>query len=255
MNTVIDFKTIMFHPSALGNIMSGVKKNWDVDHSLTCKRELIKIFRQIRYDRYYDHSSKYTEKGKKMEEDAITLYSRFRKQVYKKNEQRLTNDSFTGEPDIISEDETIDTKCSWSLDSFPSLLTDPIDADYEYQGLGYMDLTGKRKHTIAYCLVNAPGGLVNKAKDDLFWRLDCPLPTDDGLMKGRIAIEKQMIFDMPQFILDNPDFHVDCDDWTFDIPVEERIIEYTINFDQSKLDAIKSRIKDCRDWMSNNLTV
>ena len=62
-----------------------------------------------------------------------------------------------------------------------------------------------------------------------------------------------MIFDMAQFRSDNPNFDLECTEWTFDIPLEERIVEYCIDFDEEKLNSIKKRIKECRQWIENNL--
>lgn len=247
--------TILFHPSALAKIMTGTAKGWDVEKSVTCKRELVKLYREIIYDRRYYHTNKYTEKGLQMEEDAITLYSRFRGKMYTKNDKRFTNAFFNGEPDIIDleNSETIDTKCSWSLETFPSLLIDEIDKDYEYQGRGYMDLTGCKKHTVAYCLVNAPEKQVLRAKENIFYAMNCPSSDDDNYIAACIEIEKNMIFDKPQFVIDNPFYDFDCKVWSFDIPVAERVVEFTIDYDADKLTQIKERITACREWMNKNL--
>lgn len=246
---------ILFHPSSLGLIMTGVAKNWSVADSLTCKRKLVKIYREIKYGRYYSHSNKYTEKGKKMEEDGITLYSLYRKEMFKKNEERLENDYFTGEIDIRfkKKRETIDIKCSWSLDTFPHSLTDKADSDYEYQGRPYMDLDDADKHIIAYCLVNAPLNLITKAKESLWYNLNCPGEGDVDYLNGRIEIEKNMIFDSAQFKKDNPHYDFDCKEWAFDIPKEERVVEFVIERNEMKTQIIKDRIAACREWMNENL--
>lgn len=245
---------IKFRPSSLGSIMSGVKKGWSVENSLTCKRALIDIYRKIKYGRYYSYSSKYTEKGTKMEESAISLYSLYKNKFFKKNKERIRNGYFDGEPDIIDSDKTIDTKCSWGLDSFPHPAVDSIDSDYELQGYGYMDLTGKRKHVVTYCLVNAPANLIAQAKKDLWYKMNCPEENDDDFMTAKIEIEKNMIFDMKEFRGDNPGFDVDCNDfWEYDIPINERVIEFEINYDEVKMQAIKKRCDECRMWMQENL--
>ncbi len=244
---------ILFRPSSLGDIMSGTGKGWAVKDSLTCKRKLISIYREIKYGRYYTHTNKYTEKGVKMEEDGITLYARVRKINLVKNSKRITSDFFSGEPDIVLPKETIDIKCSWSLDTFPHPLTDKPDPAYEYQGLGYMDLTGSEKHTIAYCLVNAPANLVIKAKEHLWYNMSCPDDSDQEYMRERINIEKNMIFDAVQFKKDNPAYDFDCKEWVFDIPKEERVVEFVIERDEKKIIALKDRITEARDWINVNL--
>ena len=57
---------LLFHPSGLLKPMTGVAKNWSVENSLTCKRELVKIYRELKYNRKNYFSSKFTEKGLKM---------------------------------------------------------------------------------------------------------------------------------------------------------------------------------------------
>ncbi len=232
--------------------MSGVKKGWSVSDSLTCKKKLIKIYREIKYGRYYSFSNKYTEKGIRMEQDAITLYARYRRMPLKKNTERITNSFFTGEPDVINA-FTADTKCSWGLDTFPHPMVDKPDGDYDYQGHGYMDLTGVDKHIIAYCLVNAPATMVLREKEKLFYQMDAPKDDDEKFIQAKIDIEKNMIFDMKQFMSDNPFFEIECKDWTYDIPLSERVVEFEVKRDDNKLKAIKDRIGECRSWMNENL--
>lgn len=251
--------SILFRPHSLGDIMSGVKKGWSVEDSLTCKRKLIKIHREIKYSRYYRFSNKYTEKGIKQEGDAITLYCRNRGGVFlKKNTERVNNLWFTGETDVKpikteSGKETVDLKCSWSLDTFPHTAVDKPDSDYEYQGQAYMDLTESDNHIIAYCLVNAPASLILREKDMLYYKLDKPDQENEEYKQGKIDIEKNMIFDLDQFARDNPDFPMDCEDWQYDIPMKERVVEFSIKRSETEINKIKNRISDCRKWMEINL--
>ena len=245
---------IKFRCSSIGELMTGTKKGWSVDDSLTCKRKLVEIYRSLKHCRESIHSNKYTQKGTKMEEDAITLYSRFRKIVFTKNKVRLSNDMITGECDIhIPNKETIDIKCSWSLDTLPHVLTDSMDSNYEYQGFGYMDLFKVKKHTVAYCLVNAPANLILNEKKKLFYELGCPDETDEDFKNKCIEIEKNMIFDMAQFKRDNPGFDFDCTEWKYDIDIKDRIVEFVIHFREEKMNAINKRLSDCKEWMNKNL--
>jgi len=245
---------IKFHPSALGEIMTGVAKGWSVGDSITCKRYLIKLYRQIIYGREYRYSTKYTEKGVAMEEDGITLLSRVHKEHYEKNKIRLVNDFFDGEPDIIAENGTLDIKCSWSLDTFPDDRVDKIDPDYEFQGIGYMDLTGKAKHTVAYCLVNAPGNLLQREKEMLFYKMNCPDTDDPHYLDCLKELERNMIFDLPAFLKANPNTDLEYGKaWLYDIPASERVVTFTINRDAEKLQKVKDRITECRDWMNAHL--
>lgn len=245
---------ILFHPSAIHKVMTGVKKSWSVDNSLTCKRELIKIHRQIKYNRYYSKTNKFCQKGNIMEPDSITLLSLIHNKFYVKNEVTFENEYFIGTPDIVDGDTTIDTKTVWSLDTLPHLLTDEPDDAYIYQGEAYMSLTGATKHIIAYCLVNAPANLIDAAKRSKLYELGLPLENESSpdwiqYLDECCDIEKNMIFDMPQFKKDNPDYQHQIINWIYDIPKEERVVEFTINRNEERLTAIKKRIEDCRLWM------
>lgn len=251
---------ILIRSHQTGKIMTGVAKKWNVENSLTCKRELVKIHRRLKYHRELSKMNKYTEKGITCEEDAITLYSRVKKKMFKKNTERLMNDYFSGELDlfegksILEAEETHDIKCSWSLDTFPSILDAP-DTDYEYQGQSYMDLTGAKRHTIAYCLVNATPKLIDDAKRKKSYELGVIDIETEEYVEACKQIEIDMIFDMELFKQQNPhyDLHNDINLWIYDIPMEERVITFTIERDEQIIQGMKTRIDDCRDWMENNL--
>lgn len=251
----MNFDKLLFHPSALGDIYTGVATGKSIADSVTCKRHLLKVYREMKYNRYYSYTSKYTEKGLRMENQAIELLSIYRKEFLKKNESRLTNDYFDGEPDVVTKTQTIDTKCSWNLDTFPHPLIDKLDVGYKLQGYGYMDLTGLKKHTVAFCLVNTPLNMITKAKEDLYYRMDCPGDGDKNFpayYEELQRIERNMIYDKAQFLKDNPNYDFENKNWIYDIPVAERVVEFTINYDEDEMQKLKHRIEDCRAWMNRN---
>ncbi len=256
----MDAHEIKFRASSMGDIMSGTGKGWSVENSLTCKRKLVQMFREVSYKRTPDVSNKYTKKGNQAEEDAITLYSLVTGHPFKKNTTRLTDDFFTGETDIFKgesikkAEETFDTKCSWSLWTFPSLL-DTKDKDYEYQGAVYMNLTGAKKHTVVYCLVNTPANLIMDAKRRKAWEMGVIDEETEEYKEACIKIEQDSIFDMELFKSHYPffDFHSDIKNWEHDIPKKERILEIITTRNDSLIDQMKDRIIDCRLWMNANL--
>lgn len=245
---------IKFRASSMGDIMSGVKKGWAVEDSLTCKRKLIKIYRELKFNRYYNFSNKYTEKGLRMEEDAITLLSLVHGHGFFKNKDRLTNDFWTGEYDLKHERRTIDIKCSWDLSTFPHPEIDKADDGYEYQGLVYNSLADCDSHTVAYCLVNAPYNLIVKEKENLYYRMGCPDDTNKDYISGLLDIEKNMIFDMKQFRRDNPNVDLigtSGNEWEFDIPPHDRVVEFHYKRDEKKLQQMTSRVLEARSWMQS----
>ena len=162
-------------------------------------------------------------------------------------------DLFTGE-DIRHAEETIDIKCSWDLFTFPSFL-DKSDKDYEYQGEVYMDLSGAKKHTVAYCLVNTPANMITDKKYYMkkdFGIIDIETPE---YTEACIELEKSSIYDMESFEKEYPWFehHIPKSEWVYDIPQEERLYEVVHEKNPILLASMQQRITDCRAWMKANL--
>lgn len=116
--------------------------------------------KQLAKEDYFGYSNeldnKYLTKGKQCENESIDLLNLVMFTNYSKNEQRLTNEWLTGEADIVSENEIIDIKTSWSLDTFPAISEDINAKDYEMQLRGYMMLYNKPKASVCYCMVDTP---------------------------------------------------------------------------------------------------
>lgn len=112
-------------------------------------------------------SSKEIEKGIRLEDEAIDkAIDWLNLPMTLKNEQQFEDDWFTGEPDLILDDEIIDIKCSYDCFSFPLLEKDIPTKDYYYQLQVYMHLTGKRKARLVYVLLNTPEDLVYGEPED-----------------------------------------------------------------------------------------
>jgi hypothetical protein len=111
---------------------------------------------------HYEFWSKETEKGKLVELDAIKYldpsFERYWGDMFE-------DDYFTGTPDVIHEDRIIDIKAPWTHDTFPRFDETIPDLNYMYQVQGYMHLTGIKKGTVAYVLMNTPKELDRKALD------------------------------------------------------------------------------------------
>jgi hypothetical protein len=129
--------------------------------SETAKSEMIKIAKEDFYGYSSQMSNKYVEKGIEVEDKSIELLSLVKFGQYTKNKVRLHNDFLTGECDIDDEknDEIIDIKSSWSLETFPALPSDINIKDYEMQLRGYMMLYNRSKASVCYCMVTTPEGL------------------------------------------------------------------------------------------------
>lgn len=257
---MLQSKDFLFRASSMGDVMVGVAKGWGVEKSTTCQRKLVQMYRELAWNRKPNSENKYTKKGKLAENSGIDLYCMVKGKFYKKNEERLSNDFFTGECDIFDgedvrhAEETIDIKCSWDAFTFPSLV-DTSNKDYEYQGEVYMNLTGAKKHTVAYCLVNTPASQILDTKFYLAKKHGIIDTETDDYIEACRQLEIDSIFDMEAFEKEYPYFehHIPKSEWKYDIPREERIHEIVTYENFDNLLAMKSRVLECRQWIDKYL--
>lgn len=248
------------------------KNKDDINLSDTALSTVIEVYAQARHHRREDMTNKFLEKGNRREDDAITLLSRVLKRFFKKNAIRLNNEYVTGEPDIFigniieEAEETLDTKSSWSYITFLKawfLHTQfgKINPIYYWQGQAYMWLTGAKKHTICYCLVNGTAQGIMDEKKKAYYQIEYIFEhLDENARLAKYAekcrqIEINHIFDLQEFRKENPyfDFDNDVTTWDFDIPLVDRV--YTISFDRNEedIERLRLRIIDCRKYMDKHL--
>lgn len=100
------------------------------------------------------------KKGNALEDEAIQAVGLLGAMNLSKNTERRGNKWFTGECDLLTADCTIDTKVSWSIDSFPWTDDDAIamvkSSGYDWQGLIYNMLWGVKVHKVAFYLGATP---------------------------------------------------------------------------------------------------
>lgn len=251
---------ILFRCSSLGHIMTDARSKSEL-LSETCMTHLIDVFVSAKYSRREEITSKFIDKGNIREEDSITLLSRVKKTFYKKNTAQLSNEFIKGTPDLFTglsikdADETLDTKTSWSAHTF-FRAQKKLDKIYEWQGRGYMALTGAKKHTVAYCLVNGTAESILSEKRKLQWALNVIDPEHDENYRDRCKqIEINHIFDMEAFIKEYPhfDFNSNINEWHYDIPMSERLFTFEFERNDIEIQRLYQRVKDCRTWMNENL--
>lgn len=147
------------------------------------------------YGRRAEIKSKYLEKGNLCEDYAIGMLNYLFSKNYVKNEEFFEDEYMTGTPDINAE-IIRDIKNSWCVESYP-LFDMKVKDDYKYQMLGYMNLTGHKKASVDFCLVNAPDHLIerearqaaytsNKTEHELFQKYTHLLTFDDISPSKRI---------------------------------------------------------------------
>jgi len=231
----------------------------------TTLSELRKIHRMETYNRNFNISTKYIRKGLMQEEEAITNYQIYlaekgKRVLFTKNEERLENDWFSGEPDLWKKGDLIgyDTKCSWSLDSFP-FENDELNPHYECQNQVYMNLTGAKEWITAYCLVNIHEHGLNNEKLKEYYPLGSPGEGDENWQEYKrraMDIEKMLIFDYDRFVYNFPyhDMFYSREQWFDegnDIPLSERIIEKKSVYDPDFISELKERVKIAREYLKN----
>jgi hypothetical protein len=249
----------LFRASQLGKLMTDARTKSGL--SETTKSALLEVYVANKYNRYKEVSNKYIEKGLAVENDAIDMWRRHRGEIVFKNEELFANEYIKGTPDLlIKDDETglvvnvPDIKSSWSIHTFMDAKMDDIIKDYYWQGQAYCWLTGAPRATFCFVLVNAPIEMINDEKYRLARRLNLIDPQGDPtFIKKAKSIERNMIYDMQQFLRDYPDANLESDlsEWTYDIPVQERIHEKVVEFDQAAIDKLMERVPMWREYLES----
>lgn len=229
---------IKFRASSTGYLMVEPKSKNELI-SETTKTHLVDVFVSNKYGRNTDIHTRYTTKGLMVEEDSITLYSRFKKCFYLKNDQHLENDFIKGTPDLfvgesISKAEIIiDVKSSWDIFTFFRATQEKLNKQYYWQLQSYMALTGAKNAILAYCLVNTPDTLINDEKRKLLWKMNAGTEDNELYQEACVELERLMTYD--------------------DIPLEERVFEIVIERNDADIERLYQRVAQCREYMNENL--
>ena len=179
--------------------------------------------------------SRYTIKGRSVEDESISMLSRVDNSQYSKNEQRFTNQYLTGEPDIIINDESgipvkiIDIKSSWDGTSLLSNIGKPLNLLYYWQVNGYMALTGAKEAEVCYCLVNMPEEIINGEKNRIFRTMNPATEENVEYKKVINRLVNNMTFD--------------------EIPIKERVVRFKVERDEEIIQSIYTRVEQCRTWL------
>lgn len=152
--------------SQIGRIMTNPKSKAAQDAgelSETAKSYCQEWLKSKLYDRKKDFTSKHTDKGNKTELDAIDYAAdELQWGFIWKNKERKSNDFMEGECDVVLPDSIKDLKSAWDCFTFPLFETEIPETDYLYQINGYMELWGKNKGSVVYCLMDMPDEYIAK---------------------------------------------------------------------------------------------
>jgi len=219
----------IFRCSALGKLMTEPRSKSET-LSETTKTYLAEVYVNARYGRKKEITSRYIEKGLRVEEDSITLYSRVKKVPFFKNEQRFTNKYLAGTPDYVK-DFVLDVKSSWDIFTFFNTTSKDLNKAYYWQLQGYMALTGLKEARLAYCLVNTPDTMIEDEKRKLGWKMGLiDASVNPDYVKACEQIDRLSVYD--------------------DIPMEERLNEIVVPFDQLAIESLYNRIIECRRYLA-----
>lgn len=202
-----------------------------------CKKYLIRTYALEKYRRIKEEPvTKQMVKGIVCEEDSIDLFARVEKKIYNKNTERIKNEFLSGTPDLYDSDsvmtsnEIIDIKSSWDINTFLSNVDGPLNPMYYWQLQGYMSLSGAKTGTIAYCLVNTPDEIIEDEKRKLMYKMNVATDENTEYKLAAAALEFNMRFD--------------------DIPIEERVLRFSVERNDNDIDRIFERVKKCRTFLS-----
>lgn len=233
-----NWNEIKIRCSSLGSLMTEPQAKADKEAgnlSATAKSHLIKVYMAEKYKRYYDIDTKYTKKGNGVEEDSITTLTLFTGKMLYKNEERLTNNYFTGLPDIyIGESITkakfiFDIKSSWNMETFLSNLKDDLNKDYYGQLQGYFDLTGASEGAIAYILSNTPDSILEGEKYRVLKNLDVVSEESPEAQKALAQLYLNHQFD--------------------DLDVSERVLLFPVKRDDEYIEKAKQKVLKAREYL------
>ena len=210
--------------SSLGKLMTEPRSKSEV-LSQTAKSYIEDLFNELEFGYRKEFSSRYTDKGLEMEDEAIQFASeQFDWDFVVKNTERFTNDYITGEPDINTDSLLADIKCSWSLDTYPMFEADLKNKDYYWQLQGYMWLTGKTQAELVYCLMNTPLQIVEDEVRRAHWKA--------GLIDEDIDLRHEVQL---KHNYDN-------------IPSKLRVKRYIIERDEKAIEKIIEKVEIAREY-------
>jgi hypothetical protein len=219
------------------------------------KTHCIDIFASWFYNRREDAYSKYMEKGTAVEEQAITLLSLITRNIYFKNEENITNEYISGTPDLFVKDAdgkiviVEDIKSSWDIFTFLRSKHNELQDNYYWQMQSYMWLTGANEANIRYCLVNALPDHIDAEKRKTAWNMNLIDPDNNPEYVERCKqIERNMIYDMADFQNRYPyySFHSNLSEWTYDIPMEQRLHTFNIKRNDEDINLLMSKVIKAR---------
>jgi hypothetical protein len=153
---------LLIRCSSLGKLMTEPRSKSEGPLSVTAKTHIREIAAQTIFGVVFEFSAKETEKGIRLEGEAIALLNRVRGLALTKNAERRDDGFITGECDLWNPAARggHDLKVPWSIKTFPLISAAAEDKDYLWQCRGYMKLWGAQQWEVNYVLLDTPDDLI-----------------------------------------------------------------------------------------------
>lgn len=196
--------------------------------SATLKTHLNNWYLEKTYGVRTDITSRYTDKGIQLEDEAIREYNKLFKTNHVKNDEYFEDDFIQGTPDIVSDDEVLDIKCSFSLSSFPALETKCPNKAYDYQLQGYMRLTDKSKAKLVYVLLDTPEDIIVREAKSIMYKEKLPEDFLDILIE---EVRESQTYSH--------------------IPIEKRIKIFEVDRNEDIIKAIDDKVANAREYLKS----
>lgn len=233
----MDFSQTKFRASSWGNLLTEPRTKSEGALSVTCQKELIKIYNQVCYGRKKDITTKQMDKGIQAEPESIKLYSLVEGKLFYKNEEKLENEWFTGHPDIflgdniMNADQVDDIKSSYELDTFMPKLIESVDKSYEAQMNVYYDLCNCQGGNLVYCLVDCPESVLENEKKKLLYSMNVISEISPEYLIAVAELEKLLLFP--------------------DIDYRERVIKINVPRNDELIQKMKDKVPILRQWLQD----
>lgn len=178
------FLNYLFRPSQTDDLMRG-------GSGKTAERVCNDILDKELRDIENNYNSLAMLKGVLYENTSISLYNEFAGTSFAKNEEKFSNNWWTGTPDIITSDKIIDIKTSENYTTFSKVTEASVLSSYKYQLIAYMDMLGLKKAEIAICCVTSTKDLIAADLIRLFYNLEI-----GDLLQGYKDLLQETAFDI-----------------------------------------------------------
>lgn len=235
----MDWSKVKIRCSSLGDLMTEPKSKEDKEKgelSETAKGMLIRTYIKYKYGREKDIETKQMKKGKDGEQDGIEMLSLYTGHILFKNDERLEDDDFSGEPDVFEGEDIRDAdfiwdcKLSWDIWTFLANVSKPLNKDYYYQLQGYFALTGAKRGAIAYILADCPQHILDTEKYRLFQSMNVVSEESPEFIKESERLELNLTYP--------------------DIPLNEKVLPFYVDRDDELIAKMRAKVIKAREYLA-----